>query len=366
MPREVTGKAALGGAVAVAVSGGVDSAAAALLLRDAGAAVHAVHLRLWRGGGRHAQDPAAAEASAADIASRLGLPFSVLDLRPEFDAAVVEPFVAAYLGGLTPNPCVGCNPFRLARLAEWAVEHDIETVATGHYAGVERHGDVVRLCRGADPAKDQSYMLAALPDALLGRLALPLGELTKTEVRELAARAGLGVADAGESQEVCFAPGGYRRFLEERGVRPREGRLVAEDGRELGRHRGHWLFTVGQRRGLGLGGGPPRYVLERRASVDEVVVGPAERLVVDEVDVVALDDRGRAAVTATGEGDPLEVQLRYRSAPVAVAATSRTGDRSLRLRLERGFSAAAPGQAAVLYRGQCVVGCGLIGGQTGV
>ena len=375
------------GRVAVALSGGVDSAVAALLLLEAGAEVHAVHMRLWAAGVRRRPEPAAeaaaAEVAAAEVARRLDVPFSVLDLRPAFDGAVVRPFIAAYLDGLTPNPCVDCNPFRFARLRAWADEREIDGLASGHYARLERRGGRIRLCRGRDERKEQSYMLAGLPDDLIDGLSLPLGDLSKGEVRELARRAFLGVADADESQEVCFAPEGYRRFLEGRGVRPCDGRLVDEDGRELGRHKGHWLYTIGQRRGLGLGGGPARYVLERRAAANEVVVGPGERLVTFEVDVVDLDERGRSLLCPAGrsagggEGDastgpasrggrPLAVQLRSRSPAVDVLAATPTGARSARLRLAGGFQAAAPGQAAVLYRGACVAGSGTVGARRGV
>lgn len=371
--------------VAVGVSGGVDSAVAALSLRDAGHHVLAVFLRLWPGDDPRSCCSPMAEARAGEVAGQLSLPFTVLDLTADFDRLVVGPFVGDYLAGLTPNPCVACNPFRFARLREWAAAHGARWIASGHYARVERRDGASWLRRGLDPAKDQSYMLSGLSPALLDELLLPLGEHTKEEVRMAARRAALPPADVADSQEVCFAVDGYRPFLRSRGVLPRPGLIVDEAGRELGHHQGHWEFTVGQRRGLAIGGGDDAlYVLERRAARNEVVVGPRRRLGTTRVDVGDLDERGaglarrlagpgfdreadpapavagRAGATMVDEAPALTVQLRYRSPAVTVTALTALGLRGTRLRLAQAFAAAAPGQAAVFYAGDRVVGSGRI------
>jgi tRNA-specific 2-thiouridylase len=198
-------------------------------------------------------------------------------------------------------------------------------------------------------------MLWAVPPDVLARLEFPLGELTKTEVRAAAAEAGLEVADEPESQEVCFAVEGYQPFLEERGVESVEGDIVDAAGVVRGRHHGHWRFTVGQRRGLGVSAADPLYVLERRAAENEVVVGGRDELAVGAVRVRDVLDRG------LGEGDGLEVQLRYRSAPVAVTALERR-DGELLVTLGEPFEGLAPGQAAVFYRDDVVVGGGRVAG----
>jgi len=345
-----------GAGVAVGVSGGVDSAVAALLLRDAGYDVRGVFLRLWPGDDPRSCCSPAAERRAAAAAAHLGLPFDVLDLRAEFDARVVEPFVQAYLNGLTPNPCVGCNPFRFARLHEWAAERGVGLISSGHYAALVREEGGAWLRRGRDPGKDQSYMFARVPPEILDAMLLPLGELSKVEVRQRARTAGLALADQQESQEVCFACDGYRGFLRERGVHARRGEIVDESGVPLGEHRGHWEYTVGQRRGLGVVAEKPLFVIERRATRNEVVVGPRERLSTAVVEVDEVDDRGlrwlRAARGASMGS--LSVQLRYRSPAVPVEDVDELGGGRLRVTLAAPFEAPAAGQAAVFYEGSVV------------
>jgi tRNA-specific 2-thiouridylase len=268
----------------------------------------------------------------------------------------VGPFERSYLAGETPNPCTDCNPLRLAALVDLADELGLARVATGHYARLVWRDGEPFVARAVDRRKDQSYMLWAVPAEVLARLEFPLGRLIKGEVRAAAAAAGLEVADEPESQEVCFAVDGYQRFLQERGVDPVEGDLVDEAGAVVGRHQGHWRYTVGQRRGLGVSAAAPLYVLERRAAENQVVVGGLARLAVREVRVREVVDRG------LGDGAGLEVQLRYRSAPVRVAALERVAGRGLELRLAAAFSGLAPGQAAVFYRGDVVVGGGRVAG----
>jgi tRNA-specific 2-thiouridylase len=265
----------------------------------------------------------------------------------------VDPFERSYLGGETPNPCVDCNPMRLAALAGLAGELGLARVATGHYARLVWRDGEPFVARAADRRKDQSYMLWSVPPAVLARLEFPLGKLTKDEVRAAAAEAGLEVADEPESQEVCFAADGYQDFLEARGVEAVEGDLIDSAGAVVGRHQGHWRYTIGQRRGIGVSAAEPLYVLDRRAAENEVVVGGRDELDVRSVCVRDVIDR------ALGDGEGLEVQLRYRSAPVAVA-TLEWCDDGLRVTLGAPFSGLAPGQAAVFYRDDVVVGGGRV------
>jgi tRNA-specific 2-thiouridylase len=328
---------------------------AALRLIGDGRSLETATARLWPGTDRRSCCSPGALQRAARTAAHLGLPHHVLDLEAEFEDVVVAPFEHSYLAGETPNPCVDCNPMRLAALVALAAELGLARVATGHYARLVWRDGEPFVARAADRGKDQSYMLWAVPPEVLGRLEFPLGELTKTEARRVAAEAGLEVADEPESQEVCFAVEGYRSFLEGRGVEPASGEVVDADGRVLGRHDGHWRFTVGQRRGIGVSAAEPLYVLERRAAENEVVVGGRDLLDVRSLRLRDVMDRG------LGDGADLEVQLRYRSAALPVAALRRTGG-CLEIELREPFSALAPGQAAVFYRDDVVVGGGRIVG----
>lgn len=360
--------------VLVALSGGVDSAVALLRLAATGRHVEAAIVRLWPGDDPRSCCGPTAIARAQTVAGAFGVRLHVLDQQVRFAHTVVEPFVAAYLAGETPNPCVACNPERLAALVGLADELGLARVATGHYArlvtrdgelwgdGTEGRSDDPFLARAVDRAKDQSYMLAAVPAALLARLEFPLGGFTKPEVRAAAREAGLAAADEPESQEVCFALEGYRAFLEERGVKARRGPIVDRRGHVLGEHEGHWRFTIGQRRGLGVSGDAPLYVLERRAATNEIVVGAAADLDADAVVVRDVYDRGIGV-----DAHALTVQLRYRSAAVPVAdvqplsgAAETAGSGELLVRLAAPFAAPAPGQIAVFYRGETVVGAGVI------
>ena len=340
--------------VAVAMSGGVDSAVA--LLRAAPHAI-GVTLRLW-------QDPAgpAAERACCSPASvaearatchALGLPHVTLDLRERFRQAVVEPFAAGYAAGETPNPCIRCNgAFRFEALLAFADRAGAAALWTGHYARVvEREGRLL-VGRAVDPGKDQSYMLATLDPRLLARVRFPLGAQTKGETRAEAERAGLAAAARRESQEACFLAGGdYRSFLERRGLPRAEGAVVDEEGRELGRHQGYWRFTPGQRQGLGLAAGRPLYVLRTDRARNTVTVGPREALRVRRIEA-----RGRLYAPVARA----EAKLRYR-APALPARVRAAGD-GFALELEEPAEAVARGQVAALYDGDAVVGAGVIVG----
>jgi tRNA-uridine 2-sulfurtransferase len=340
--------------VAVAMSGGVDSAVA--LLR-AGPRAIGVTLRLWL----DPQGPDAERAccspeaviAARDTCHRLGLPHVTLDLRDAFRRAIVEPFVAGYARGETPNPCIRCNgSFRFAELVAFARRAGASRLATGHYARIVEHRGRPLLARAADSSKDQSYMLGRLDPRLLDRLWFPLGTQSKEATRAEAERAGLAVARRPESQEACFLAGDdYRSFLARRGLAAQDGPVVDEEGRELGRHEGHWRFTAGQRRGLGVSAPGPLYAVATEPRTNTVVVGPHERL-------------ARTSVTARGRlyvpAGRVAAKLRYRS-PAIPASVEQTGS-GFRLTLDRPAYGVARGQAAVLYEGDAVVGCGLVTG----
>jgi tRNA-uridine 2-sulfurtransferase len=340
------------GRVAVAMSGGVDSAVA--LLR-AGPGAIGVTLRLWL----DPQGPDAERAccspeavlAARATCHRLGLPHVTLDLREEFRRAVVEPFVRGYAAGRTPNPCIRCNgSFRFAELLAFAERAGAERLATGHYARIVEHRGKLLLARGVAAGKDQSYMLATLDPALLERMCFPLGGQTKDETRAEAARAGLAAANRAESQEACFLAGAdYRDFLGRQGAGAADGAVVDEAGRELGRHTGFWRFTPGQRRGLGVATGEPLYALRTDARTNTVVAGPRSSLAVRRVEA-----RGRLHVDVRRA----DVKLRYRSPAVAAEVAAVPNGFSLDL-VEPAF-AVARGQAAVLYEGDVVVGSGMV------
>ncbi|MGH2995100.1 MAG: tRNA 2-thiouridine(34) synthase MnmA [Gaiellaceae bacterium] len=342
--------------VAVAMSGGVDSAVALLRAREAGHAAVGVTLRLWI-------DPAgpdaervccspAAVVEARETCHALGLPHVTLDLREGFRRAVVAPFVSSYARGETPNPCIRCNgSFRFAALLAFARRVGASRLVTGHYARLAEHRGRLLLARGADPAKDQSYMLARLDPRLLRRLWFPLGEQGKEETRSEARAAGLEVAERAESQEACFLAGAdYRDFLARQGLAAREGALVDEAGRELGRHEGFWRFTPGQRKGLGVAAGKPVYALRTDPRTNTVVVGARESLARTSVSARS----GRLFVPV----ERVEAKVRYRSP--AVPATVAPEGRGFRLALDDPAHGVAAGQVAVLYEGDAVVGAGLI------
>jgi len=349
--------------VLVAMSGGVDSSVAALRCAASGAEVVAVTLELWADPENDAERSccsASAVSQARAMAHRLGLPHFTIDLRDEFRTGVVEPFIAGYASGETPNPCVGCNGHvRLDAMLALAQRVGASKLATGHYARVELEDGSRPLLRlAADAAKDQTYMLAALDPESLARLSFPLGELTKPEVRRLAAQAGLPVASKADSQDLCFLAGTDRaRFLARHGgVGDQPGEIVDQRGSVLGSHSGHHRFTVGQRRGLGVATGEPMFVLGKDAARNRVIVGPQRALATDRV-------RVRAARLHRDGARVDRVKLRYRSRPLAARLLGEPGagpHRELTLALEEPVLGAAPGQLACLMDGELIVGWGTI------
>jgi tRNA-uridine 2-sulfurtransferase len=345
------------GRIVVAMSGGVDSAVALTKAIDAGMSPVGVTLRLWVDpeaphGERACCSPEAVRA-ARETCHELGVPHLAIDLRDEFRRTVVDDFVAAHAEGRTPNPCMRCNgAFRFSAIAAVADGIGAERIATGHYARIERRDGTALVARGADPAKDQSYMLASVPSEILARCWFPLGDQTKLETRAQARAAGLAAAGAAESQEVCFVGGGDHRALVERmGGAGRAGEIVDSSGRVLGRHAGLHRFTPGQRRGLGLGGGEAAYVLRTEPATGRVVVGSRPELRRTSVRV----SPGRMYVPA----QRVKAKLRYRQSAVWATVTAVAGG-GFALELDEPVEGVAPGQAAVVYDGDAVVGAGTI------
>lgn len=358
--------------VVTALSGGVDSATAAALLVEAGHRVVGMTLRLYDASGTAASiggrccGPRDVE-DARRVCAHLGIPFYVVDLADEFERRVVDDFTTAYLEGRTPNPCARCNQYiKFSPLLRRARALGADLLATGHYARIEAVDERAggwRLLRGVDRDKDQSYFLFAMPADELGSIRFPLGHLDKDEVRRQAAALGLPNADKAESQEICFVPDGdYAGFVERRALvrgsaRPAAGAVVDESGAVLARHDGVHRYTVGQRRGLGLPhpGARPFYVTRIDAARGEVVVGERSAAERSGFEVGDVQWMGPAP------GGPLRaaVQVRHRAPPIA--ADVDVDGATARVRLADDARAiAAPGQAAVFYRGDAVLGGGWI------
>ncbi|HET9769398.1 MAG TPA: tRNA 2-thiouridine(34) synthase MnmA [Acidimicrobiia bacterium] len=347
--------------VLVAMSGGVDSSVAAARLKAAGHDVTGVTLKLWGGESDSGCCSVADVEDARRVAAQLGIPHYTFNFSDDFSASVVDPYVEAHAAGLTPNPCVECNrSIKFGRLLERAEATGFDAVATGHHARVvvSPAGDGTRrheLARGHDGGKDQSYVLYMLSEADLARLRLPVGEMTKAEVRAEAAALGLRTAAKPESMEVCFITrGGRERFLAERGVL-RPGAVVDPSGRAVGRHEGAALFTVGQRRGLGVAAGERRYVLDVDAARAAVTVGPYEDLLRDEVQV---DGLRFVAGAPPSPSDWLLVEVRAHGTPFD-GRLDATGSWSGVVRFARPQPRVAPGQVVALYRGDVLLGGGL-------
>ena len=343
--------------VAVAMSGGVDSALALRSAIDEGFEVVGVTLRLW-------VDPRAPDTeraccsstsvrAARDLCHEHGVPHVTLDLREAFRTAVVKPFVDGYALGETPNPCVRCNgDFRFAELDRFARRVGAARLATGHYATIVERGGGVLLGRARDESKDQSYMLAALSPSSLARLWFPLGGTLKRDNRARASQLGYAAATRPESQEACFLGGGdYRDFLERHGVQSIGGPIVDEAGRELGRHEGAWRYTPGQRKGLGIGGSArPLFVLNTNTKTGVVRVGTRDSLGCSRV-------RCEPGVLHTRDLRG-EAKLRFRSP--AVAANVVAEGSGFALELDEPVEGVAPGQLAAIYVDDAVVGAGTI------
>ncbi len=350
--------------IMVAMSGGVDSSLAAALLHEQGHEVVGVTMHLWDDEDERLAESLCCAAEMAEsarrVCARLGIPYYVFNYQQEFRRHVIDYFVQAYTQGFTPNPCLECNrEIKFRALLERARALGFDAVATGHYARiVPGPAGSYQLLRALDRDKDQSYMVYMLGQGDLARLRFPIGELTKPQVRAMAAARGLASAERAESQDICFVPGGdYRNLLREEAPEHLvPGPIVDLQGREIGRHQGLPLYTIGQRRGLGLGGGQPLYVVDLDVGRNALVVGPREAILRDRlaVDRVSMVDGGWPA-----EPFSCTVQVRAHADPAPAEVTPLAGGR-LAVRLLAPLGAITPGQAAVLYAGERVIGGGRI------
>jgi tRNA-uridine 2-sulfurtransferase len=364
--------------IAVAMSGGVDSSAAAAILRAEGHDLVGFSMQLWnqRRGisvDEHG-DPLPSRCCSLDdvydarrVAEELGFPFYVLNLEREFERDVIEPFITSYLDGETPIPCVACNSrLKFASLDRLAESLGCDKVATGHYARVEFDEDAKRhrLFRGKNLQKDQSYFLWELTQEQLARSLFPLGDMSKPEVREVARASHLAVSEKAESQEICFVPDGdyagfIDRYLDAEGQSsrlPGTGEITNMQGDVVGEHQGIHHFTVGQRRGIGISNERPLYVLSIDSATNRVVVGGQDKLLTDEFTAAGVNwisfDEPQEPVRA-------EVRVRYRHIPAPATITT-LPNRRARVKFDEPQRAITPGQATVFYRGDEVVGGGWI------
>ena len=354
--------------VAVGLSGGVDSSLTAALLVEAGWEVEGLTLWLMSGKGACCAEGL---VDAAGICEQLGIPHHVVDTRDTFQREIVQRLVDGYRDGITPLPCSQCNrSVKFGPMLDWAAEErGLPRIATGHYARIRHGGEQGRhqLLRGLDSRKDQSYFLYDLPQEVLGRIVFPLGELTKADTRGEAARHGLRTAEKPESQDLCLADhhGSMRAFLDAY-LPPRQGEIVLSDGTVVGEHDGIEHFTIGQRKGLGVAWREPLHVIRLDPAMNQVVVAPRAEAGQRSCVVGAINWVSIAPLQQPLE---LEVQVRYRSEPVAAQLTpiphtpedeARQRPNRCRLQFLDDQFSITPGQAAVFYRGETVLGGGLI------
>jgi tRNA-specific 2-thiouridylase len=348
--------------VLVGMSGGVDSSVAAFLLKEQGYEVVGVTMKVWpQDCISRAEDKCCGPQAIADargVAHALGVPHYVVDEAAQFEKLVIDYFTAEYQSGRTPNPCVMCNEkIKFGNLWEKARALGADYIATGHYAIIEHHADRAVLRKGRDPRKDQSYFLFSLRQPQLQHALCPLGTMEKSEIRAIARKLGLKTADKVDSQEICFVPGNdYKAFLkshlDQREFHP--GGIFDKEGRRLAEHEGIEMFTIGQRKGLPGGSAKPRYVIDIDPAANRVIVGDAEDLITEEFEIDhALWHRESRA--------PFEATVKIRYAHAGAPATVFPGENgTARVRLETPQRAVTPGQAAVCYRGDEVLGGGWI------
>lgn len=345
-----------------ALSGGVDSAVGAARLLNEGYQVIGIYMRTWKDpkSSGFLEESSASNMMAATAAESLGIPFVCLDVRDQFYQQVVRSFIQEYMAGKTPNPCLFCNPqVKWGILQKYALDHGADYFATGHYARIHAGSDEpVRLLRGVDVTKDQSYVLSMLSQAQLRRSLLPLGELTKVEVRALAQAMNLPVADRQDSQDLCFLGEiNYRDFLQRfapEAAAP--GEIVNTNGEVLGEHQGLAYYTVGQRKGIRIAASQPYFVIGKDTENNRLIVGFAQQA--RKRCLRAINPNWIADEPPTAEGQ-YDVMVRYRAQPVSAVIAAITRD-EFRLELSQPLGGITPGQVAVLYQGEVCLGGGII------
>ena len=349
--------------VVVAMSGGVDSSVAAALLVDQGYDVTGMMLKMWVGDCEQSENACCTPesiAQAREVASQFHIPFYVIDVKEAFKLNVVDPFIQAYQNGLTPNPCFHCNrTVKWGELLKKASSMGAEFLATGHYAQIQRdENGTCHLVKGVDGKKDQTYALSGLTQTQLQHTIFPLGGLRKTEVRELARKFGLNVSEKEDSQDLCFVGAqGYRAFLKQyRTETPKPGLIRKVNGEVVGEHQGLDQFTIGQRKGIGSGLGIPYYVVALDSGKNEVIIGTEEALGQRIIYTTPFnwlnEDRLNLNV-------PLQVKIRYKAIP-APCSIVQLEDGRIKIIMEKPVRDATPGQIAVLYNGDEVLGSGVI------
>ncbi len=342
-----------GARVVVAMSGGVDSSLTAMLLRDAGFEVIGVTMKLFG----TVQQKAAEQAAA--VAQKLQIEHRIVDLSSTFQSSVVDYFCEEYSHGTTPNPCVACNRLiKFGALLTYADELGASNLATGHYARIERDQTDWHLFQARDSSKDQSYFLYSLNQRQLSRILFPLGQMDKTQVREMAQQAGLPVF-SGESQDICFLEGGdYRTFLDRR-IESTPGDIVDGEGKVLGRHRGLGLYTIGQRQGLGVASNNPLYVVAIKSSENRLILGGEKSLLTS---TVRINNLNWISGTWPADTSGLSGRIRYRMPDAPLTSIERSGENTAILTFDVPVRAVTPGQSAVIYRCDEVLGGGIITG----
>lgn len=357
--------------VLVGMSGGIDSSAVCLMLQEQGYEVVGLTMRVWdlsRQFTTPEQEFPDFIQSAKELAGRLGIAHYVADERESFKHIVAKNFIDEYMDGRTPNPCVLCNPlFKFRVLTEWADKLDCSFIATGHYVQLEKMDEIVSLVAGEDLCKDQSYFLWRLSQDVLSRCIFPLGALSKSQVREYLDRKGFTLrARQSESMEVCFIEGDYRDFLRQQVPNIDhcigEGWFVDAMGRKLGKHKGFPYYTVGQRKGLGIALGKPVYVLKLNPEKNTVMLGDESQL---ETSVMLVEDMLGVNISSLYINEQLTVRIRYHSRPVACRLRPLDENRWL-VTFSSPVSAVTPGQSAVFYEGDKVLGGAIIASQRGI
>ncbi|MDR1730222.1 MAG: tRNA 2-thiouridine(34) synthase MnmA [Prevotellaceae bacterium] len=351
--------------VLVAMSGGVDSSAVCMLLLNQGYQIEGVTMRMWdteRSFAKFRRDEPDYILEARSLAEKLNFPHHVLDVRPEFKAKVIDYFTSEYLSGRTPNPCVECNRhIKWKLLLDLADRRNCEYIATGHYAQIEQTGDFFYIKKGDDEKKDQSYFLWGVSQEILSRAMMPLGRMTKEETKAEAIKNGFDqLVKKSESMEICFVEKDYRDFLRENipsvDENPGQGYFVDKQGKKLGVHKGFPFYTIGQRKGLEIALGYPAYVLKINPRKNTIMLGEKEQL---ETNRMLVENYLLVNPSDVENNKKVEVRIRYRSKPEP-ATIEIIDENYLQVHFETPVSAVTPGQSAVFYSGDCVLGGGVI------